>query len=125
MSYQTVIIVGHLGRDPEYSTLDNGKVVCQFSVACNQNAKGSPPIWFQVKAWGKLAETCQAYLQKGKQVLIQGSLIADETGGPKVWVKKGNTPVANFQINADSVRFLSPQAEAPIKERELNVEIGF
>ena len=68
--------------------------------------------WFRVSVWGKQAESCNQYLAKGKQVLVEGRLIADEKGGPRVYESKGETR-ASFEINADTVRFLSPRDEGP------------
>ena len=125
MSFHTVILVGRLGKDPEQKQLNNGQTLCTFSMACNQNGKDKTPIWFKVTAWGKLAETCQLYLLKGKMVLVEGTLVADESGGPRIWTRQDQTPAASFEINANIVRFLSQKQETLNKDESFDNNLGF
>ncbi|MBW2621296.1 MAG: single-stranded DNA-binding protein [Deltaproteobacteria bacterium] len=70
-----VIIIGNLGRDPEIRYTQNGKAVCNFSVAVTEKRGGNENTeWFNVVAWEKLAEICGEYLSKGRQVYIEGRL---------------------------------------------------
>ncbi|MFQ5813558.1 MAG: single-stranded DNA-binding protein [Anaerolineae bacterium] len=75
-----VMIIGNLGRDPEMRYTPSGKAVTSFSVATNRswvNAKGErreDTEWFNVVAWGNLAEICKQYLTKGQQVYVEGRL---------------------------------------------------
>ena len=75
-----VQIIGHLGKDPEMRYTPAGKPVTTFSVAVSRtwnSADGerhSETEWFNVVAWGNLAEICKQYLSKGKQVYIEGYL---------------------------------------------------
>lgn len=119
MSYQKVIITGNLGKDPEMRYTPSGQAVTSFSVAVNEsytNAGGEKikrTIWFRVSAWGKQAETCNAYLKKGSLVLVDGRMSADaSTGGPKVWTKQDGSVGASFEITAATVRFLSARGDA-------------
>jgi len=72
MSFQTLIIAGNLGRDPEMRYTPSGQAVTNFSVAVNESFTSSSgeriqrTIWFRVSAWGKQAETCNQYLKKGR-----------------------------------------------------------
>ena len=116
--FQTVIIVGNLGRDPEMRYIPSGKPVTSFSVATNRqytNNAGETvkeTIWFRVSAWGKQAETCNQYLKKGNKVLIEGRLTADPaTGGPRIWTGQDGSPRASFEVTAGTVRFLTPRGE--------------
>ncbi len=115
--YHTLIIVGNLGRDPEMRYTPSGQAVTNFSVATNRQYTSSDgtqvkeTIWFRVSAWGKLAETCNQYLRKGSKVLIEGRLVPDaQTGGPRIWQGQ-NGPAASFEVNANTVRFLSSRGE--------------
>lgn len=90
--FQTIIIVGNVGRDPEMRYTPGGQAVTSFSVATNRqytNNSGETvkeTIWFRVSAWGKTGEVCNQYLKKGSKVLVEGRLTADPaTGGPRVW----------------------------------------
>lgn len=75
-----VMIIGHLGRDPEMRYTPNGRPVTSFSVATTRtwtSAEGErreETEWFNVVAWGNLAEICKAHLSKGQQVYVEGRL---------------------------------------------------
>jgi single-strand DNA-binding protein len=75
-----VMIVGHLGKDPEMRYTPSGRPVTTFTVAVSRtwnSADGerhSETEWFNVVVWGNLAEICKQYLVKGQQVYIEGRL---------------------------------------------------
>lgn len=75
-----VQIIGHLGKDPEMRYTPSGKPVTTFSVAVSRSwnsadgEKHSETEWFNVVAWGTLAEICKQYLNKGQQVYVEGRL---------------------------------------------------
>jgi len=75
-----ITIIGHLGRDPEMRYMPEGQAVTTFSVASSRKYKTAAgeqkeeTEWFNCSAWGKLAEICNQYLAKGKQVYIEGRL---------------------------------------------------
>lgn len=85
-----VMIIGHLGRDPEMRYTPSGRPVTSFSVATSRSwtsAEGErreEVEWFNVVAWGALAEICKSHLTKGQQVYIEGRLQTrgweDDTG---------------------------------------------
>lgn len=112
--YQTMIIVGNVGRDPEMRYTPSGQPVTSFSVATNRQystnggEKVKETTWFRVSTWGNQAEACNQYLKKGAKVLVEGRLTPDkETGGPRVWTAQDGTPKASFEVTASTVRFLS------------------
>lgn len=116
--YQKVIIVGNLGRDPEMRYTPNGSAVTNFSVATNRRwtnqdgSQGEETVWFRVSTWGKLAEVCNQYLSKGRQVLIEGILRPDpETGGPRVWTGNDGRARASFEVVAQTVKFLGGRGD--------------
>ena len=118
MSFHTVILIGNLGRDPEMRYTPSGQPVTSFSVASNRSYTGSDgqkvdeTIWFRITAWGKQAETCNQYLHKGSKVLVEGRLVPDKNGGPRVWTKQDGTASASFEVTASTVRFLSTRGES-------------
>lgn len=75
-----VMIIGHLGRDPEMRYTPSGRPVTTFSVATSRSwhsadgERHEETEWFNVVAWGSLAEICNQYLRKGRQVYIEGRL---------------------------------------------------
>ncbi len=116
--YQTIIIVGNVGRDPEMRYTPSGQAVTSFSVATNRQYTNNnaetvkETIWFRVSAWGKTGETCNQYLKKGSKVLVEGRLTADPaTGGPRIWQAQDGTSRASFEVSAQTVRFLSSRSE--------------
>ena len=118
MSFQTIIIVGNLGRDPEMRYTPSGQPVTSFSVATSRSynnpsgEKVDETTWFRVTAWGKQAEICSQYLHKGSKVLIEGRLTPDaKTGGPKLYQKQDGTWGSSFEVTASTVRFLSSRGE--------------
>jgi len=75
-----ITIIGHLGRDPEMKYTPDGQAVTTFSVASSRKYKTAAgeqreeTEWFNCSAWGKLADVCNQYLTKGKQVYVEGRL---------------------------------------------------
>lgn len=75
-----VMVIGHLGRDPEMRYTPSGRPVTSFSVVTTRtwtSAEGErheESEWFNVVAWGNLAEICNQYLSKGQQVYVEGRL---------------------------------------------------
>lgn len=75
-----VMIIGHVGREPEMRYTPSGRPVTSFSVATSRSwtsAEGErreETEWFNVVAWGSLAEICKAHLSKGQQVYVEGRL---------------------------------------------------
>ena len=114
MSYQRIIVVGNLGHDPEMRYLPSGQAVTNFNLASNRQYTSSTgervkeTTWFRVSAWGRQAETCKQYLKTGSMVLVEGRLNPDkETGGPRVYEKKGGSFGASYEITAERVVFMS------------------
>ena len=75
-----VMIIGHLGRDPEMRYTPSGKPVTTFSIATSRTwntsdgGRRTETEWFNVVAWSNLAEICKQYLVKGSRVYIEGRL---------------------------------------------------
>ncbi len=74
-----VILVGHLGANPEVRYTAGGQPVANFRLATTERwvkngEKNEITEWHRVVAWGKLAEICGQYLQKGKQVYVEGKI---------------------------------------------------
>jgi single-strand DNA-binding protein len=114
MSYQKLIIIGNLGRDPEMRYTVDGKPVTSFSVATSRKYNDNEETtWFRVSVWGNQAESCNQYLHKGSKVLVEGRLDPDKaTGAPKVFQKKDGSWGASYEVFADTVRFLSSRGES-------------
>jgi single-strand DNA-binding protein len=116
--YQSITVIGRLGRDPEMRYLPNGDPVTSFSMATDRQyndrngQKVKETTWFRVSVFGKNAEIANQYLSKGKMVLVEGRLRPDpKSGGPATFTKQDGTVGASFEIVANTVRFLSPRDE--------------
>lgn len=75
-----VMVIGYLGRDPEMRYTPSGKPVTSFSVTTSRTwiaadgQRREATEWFNVVAWGNLAEICKQHLSKGQQVYVEGRL---------------------------------------------------
>ncbi|MCJ7695301.1 MAG: single-stranded DNA-binding protein [Anaerolineaceae bacterium] len=99
-----VMLIGYLGRDPELRYTPSGRSVTTFSMATSRswtgqdNEKHTQTEWFNIVAWGNLAEICKELLNKGKRVYIEGRLQSrtwEDSEGNK---KKSVDVIANEMI---------------------------
>ena len=119
-SVNKVVIIGHLGKDPETRFASSGEAICNFSIATTETwkdkatgEKKEATEWHRINAFGKLAEICSQYLKKGSQVYIEGSLRT------RKWQDKDGQDRYTTEIRADEMKMLgSRQGEAPPRERE-------
>ena len=123
--YQKVIIVGFLGRDPEMRFLPDGTPVTSFSVATSRRwtkdgQQHESTVWFRVSAWRRLAETCNEFLQKGRQVLVEGELQE-----PRVYEAKDGEHRASLDVRAFTVKFLGQRGDSAPSENLGDEEIPF
>ena len=107
MSFNTIIVVGNLGRDPELRYTPQGTAVCDFSMATNEKKRDKAgelqdvTTWFRVTAWNKQAENASKYLTKGSPVYIEGRLRIEE------WTDRDGNNRYTLEVNATDVQFLS------------------
>src|SRR4051812_15719372 len=97
-------IIGHLGDDPQGKYLQDGKYVCNFSVAVNVRRGGNNDkavIWVKASVWGKQGESASKYLQKGSAVYISGNFDVEN------WTDRENNARFGLKIMANEVVFLS------------------
>lgn len=108
-----VVLKGNLGKEPVTKDVQ-GQMVCEFSLA----TKGykDQTDWHNIKAWGKTAEICSKYLEKGSSALIQGRIQYRQ------WKdKEGNTKYAT-EIIAEKVELLGgKKSDAEKTSDELEV----
>ena len=100
-----ITVIGNLTGDPQSHTTQDGKNVCNFSVAANRKKKiqGQPEAdFFRVAAWGKTGEACQKYLAKGRKVAVVGSVSVS------TYTAQDGTFRANMEVFAEDVEFLTP-----------------
>ena len=109
-SFNQVILMGNLTRDPELRQTPNGQNVCSFSLALNRSFKGSDGNWqeatdfIDVVAWGPLGERVAQYLTKGRPCLVNGRLQS------RAWEQDGQKR-SKVEVNAQDVTFLGGPGE--------------
>lgn len=112
-----VMLIGHLGRDPEVRYTQSGKSVANFSLATTERFKdsqGSPQErteWHTIVAWGRLAEICGQYLVKGKQVYIEGRLQTRE------WDDRDGNKRRTTEVIASEMQMLGRKGDQPSAPR--------
>jgi single-strand DNA-binding protein len=110
-SFNKIIIVGYLGRDPEIRYLPDGQAVCNFSVATTEKRKDRSgeaqdiTTWFRITVWGKRAEVANQYLSKGKQIYIEGTLRQEE------WTDRDGLKRTSLVVNASDFQFLGTKGD--------------
>ena len=114
-----VTIIGNLTKAPDMRQTTSGKNVCSFTVAVNRRFKDAQgnalTDFFTVVAWGKLAELCARYLDKGSKVFVSGEL------RNRSYEAKDGSKRTVTEIIANEVEFLSPKTEPatpPVEEWE-------
>jgi single-strand DNA-binding protein len=110
-SFNKVILMGNLTRDPEVRYTPNGAAVCELGLAVsrkfNVNGQDRDEVCFvDIVVWNKQAENCGKYLQKGRPVLIEGRLQLD------TWQNKEGQNRSKLRVVAESVQFMPRAAEA-------------
>jgi single-strand DNA-binding protein len=115
MSFNKVILVGNLGRDPELRYTPQGTPVCSFTMATNERRKDRTgemqdhTTWFRVTLWGRQAETASQYLTKGRPVYIEGRLRVEE------WTDRDGKQRHTLEVHATDMQFIGARGEeAPV-----------
>ena len=110
-SFNKIILVGYLGRDPELRYTPQGTPVCDFSVATTERRKDKSgemqeaTTWFRVSLFGRQAEVASQYLTKGRQVYVEGQLSQRE------WTDKEGGTRTSLEVRGTEIQFLSPASE--------------
>jgi single-strand DNA-binding protein len=107
MSFNKIILVGNLGRDPELRYTPQGTPVCSFSLATNEKRKDRTTgenqdltTWFRVTLWGRQAETASQYLTRGRPVYIEGRLRVEE------YTDRDGKLRHSLEVNASDMQFI-------------------
>ena len=108
-----IIIIGNLGRDPEMRYSPSGQPMTSFSIASSRRyttAAGEQreeTEWFNCTAFGRLADTCNQYLARGRQVYVEGRLRSRQ------YERRDGTPGFSLDVNVTEVQFLGRRDEQP------------
>ena len=126
MSFNKIFIVGNLGRDPELRYTAQGTPVCSFSIATNERRKDrngemqDQTTWFRITLWNRMAETASQYLQKGRQVYIEGRLRVEE------YVDRDGKPRHSLEVSATDMQFIGTRGggDDAMPERAASASAG-
>lgn len=125
MSVNKVILVGHLGKDPEVRYTQTGSAVGNFSLATSEQwndrdgKRQERTEWHNIVVWGKQAETCGQYLAKGRQVYVEGSIRTrsyDDKSGNKRYVTEIVAQRIQFLGGGGGTRLAQQMDTAPVDE---------
>jgi len=112
MSFNKIILVGNLGRDPELRYTPQGTPVCTFSLATNDRRKDKTgemqdqTTWFRVTLWNRQAETASQYLQKGRPVYIEGRLRVEE------YTDRDGKQRHSLEVTATDMQFIGSRSDS-------------
>ncbi len=110
-TFNKIILVGNLGRDPELRYTPQGNAVCSFSLATNERRKDKSgefqdhTTWFKVTLWDKKAEVAAQYLTKGKPVYIEGRLRMEE------WTDRDGRQRPSLEVTATEMQFIGSRGD--------------
>ena len=107
-SFNKVVLLGNLTRDPELKKSPNGVSVAKLRLAVNETYKdrqtGQPKevaCFVDVAVWDKQAESCGQYLTRGSQILVEGRLVYEE------WKNAQGESRNRLSVRADRVQFIN------------------
>jgi single-strand DNA-binding protein len=121
MSFNRIILVGNLGRDPELRYTAQGTPVCTFTMATNDRRKDrngemqDQTTWFRVTLWNRQAETASQYLHKGKPVYIEGRLRVEE------FTDREGRQRQSLEVTATDMQFIGSRQDDAGVERSASV----
>ena len=101
-----VMLIGHLGADPEVRHLEQNQVVANFRLATNRSytnkagEKVEETEWHRVVSWGKLAEIIEQYVHKGSMVYVEGRLTTRQ------WQDKEGNERYTTEVRCESLQML-------------------
>jgi single-strand DNA-binding protein len=115
-SVNKVILVGHLGADPEVKHLDKGSIVSRLRLATNRSYKDKDgnfkdeTDWHSIVFWNQLAESTEKYLHKGSLVYVEGRLRT------RSWQDKEGATKYATEVVGDTYIALDKKSDSPDRE---------
>ena len=126
MSVNKVIVIGNLGANPDIRALPSGQNVANFSLATTERftdrngAKQERTDWHRIVAFGRLADTCERFLSKGRQVYVEGRLTTRQYEA-----KDGSGKRYRTEIVARQLRLLRNRTNGNTSKAEASDDIPF
>jgi single-strand DNA-binding protein len=126
MAINKVIVIGNLGAKPTVRALPSGQNVANFSLATTERftdrngAKQERTDWHRIVAFGRLADTCERFLSKGRQVYVEGRLTTRQYEA-----KDGSGKRYRTEIVARQLRLLGNRANSNAPKAQASEDIPF
>lgn len=117
-SFNKVILLGNLTRDPELRYTPSGAPVCNFDLAVNRSyttqsgERRDETCYITVVVWGKQAESCAEFLNKGRPALVEGHL------QQRSWETPEGQRRSKHEVVAERVQFLGGRRGGPVEEEK-------
>lgn len=119
MSFNKVLLIGNVGRDPEVRHLEGGSAVANFTLATSERFKDKNGAtqditeWHNIVCWRNLAELSEKYIRKGSQIFVEGKIRT------RNWTDQTGNKRYTTEILADNIRLLdkkgSQTAASPVE----------
>lgn len=121
MSFNKVLLIGNVGRDPEVRHLEGGSAVANFTLATSERFKDKNGAtqditeWHNIVCWRNLAELSEKYIRKGSQIFVEGKIRT------RNWTDQTGNKRYTTEILADNIRLLdkkgSQTAVSPVESQ--------
>lgn len=119
-----VMLIGNVGTDPEMRFTANGNAMTTFRLAISRvhntadGERKQETDWFTIVTWGKVAESCNQFLTKGRKVYVEASLRT------RSWESQEGQKRSKIDIIANRVMFLDKQAASisPVEDVPVDIE---
>lgn len=115
-SFNKVILIGNLTRDPEVRVMPSGASICKFSIAVSRSFKGQDgeqreeTAFIDIDAFGKQAEVIGKFMQKGKPILVEGRLKLDQ------WESQAGEKRSKLGVVLESFQFIGARSDSASDE---------
>lgn len=106
-----VILIGRVGKDPEYRNFESGSEVANFTLATSEKFKDKDgkvqeqTEWHNVVAWGKIASTINSYVKKGSQIMVEGKIKT------RSWKKDNGEKAYSTDINLERLELIGSKPQ--------------
>ncbi|MDR3144180.1 MAG: single-stranded DNA-binding protein [Puniceicoccales bacterium] len=110
-SFNKVLLMGNLTRDPELRVTQGGMSICKFSVATSRQSKAADgtareeTVFIDVDAFGKQAEVIAKYFAKGRQIFVEGRLRLDQ------WENQSGEKRSKLGVVLEGFQFIGPRSD--------------
>lgn len=110
--YHKMLIIARLTHDPDSRFTPSGKQVTNLRLAVDVGwGDNKKTMWVRATAWEKKAEIAAEYLEKGRQVYIEGELTPDDSGNPRVYQRNNGEWAAAYEMRIIVLQFIGSRGQ--------------